>query len=229
MPCPHCKDTGFRNITFMSDGKEYTGVKRCECKTKSDAARPGGFADIGSFAHPLIGSLKKSENQEMGQSENRPQPSDAEIDGGMGIEYAAARAAQLPKPDCEIAAIILNHRGKSNPVSIEEICKMLWLQEWNGASLDATADGWVDHLRRSRTNLIRSVKASVERIRNQTRIPIASWKGEPGGYFVPETAEEADEYAHRIFGEAVKMMQTAQLFSPKTDWVQEMRGQLQLR
>lgn len=115
-------------------------------------------------------------------------PSDEQIKQAAGtLRYAASRAAMLGLPDREIAAIILNHRGKRNPVSIEEIAGTF--------GMDA-----------------HGVKASVERIRTEARIPVAAHKGNPGGYCIPETAKECDECHDRMFREGIKLIRLSQLF-----------------
>lgn len=129
----------------------------------------------------------------------------------------------LAEPDSKIAEIILQHRGKKSAVSIEEICKALWPQEWAyGGAGDAAAV----HARRN--NLIRSVKASVERIRKEAQVPIAATKAPPYGYYIPVTAEECDECYRRLFGEGVKLILLSRLFRPDADVVQELRGQLRI-
>lgn len=127
----------------------------------------------------------------------------------------------LGNPDREIAAIILKHRGKENAVSIEEICKTLWPREWNYGYSG-------EELRKNKTNLIRTVKASVERIRTEARIPVAAHKGSGGGYYIPETAEECDDCYRRLFGEGVKLILLSRLFRPEADVVRELAGQLRV-
>jgi hypothetical protein len=129
----------------------------------------------------------------------------------------------LADPDREIARIIMQRRGKANAISIEEICKGLWPSAWyGGGSSDAV------ELHKRRNELARTVKASVERIRREARLPIAATKASPGGYYVPVTAEECDECYRRMVNEGVKLILNARLFRPEADIVQELRGQLKL-
>jgi hypothetical protein len=75
----------------------------------------------------------------------------------------------------------------------------------------------------------RNIKDSVRRLREFSGLRIAATKKPPYGYFIVETAEEADEFAQRIFSEGVKLMRLCRMFRPERDWVQELRGQLQLQ
>lgn len=72
----------------------------------------------------------------------------------------------------------------------------------------------------------RSVKDSVRRLREFCGMRIAATKRPPYGYFIVETAEEADEFSERIFQEGVKLLRLCRLFKPERDWVQELRGQM---
>jgi hypothetical protein len=75
----------------------------------------------------------------------------------------------------------------------------------------------------------RDIKDSVRRLREFMNLRIAATKKPPYGYFMVETAQEADEFAERIFGEGVKLMRLCRMFRPERDWVQELRGQLVLK
>lgn len=119
----------------------------------------------------------------------------------------------LDAVDQEIAALIDPHRGAANPVAIEEIGRALWPREW------------AEH----RSNIERGVKASVSRLRMIARIPIASSKVKPFGFFIPSTDQEAADYAERMLGEAIRLIEIARVFRPQADWLQMLRGQLELR
>lgn len=197
MPCAHCNDTGWMNVRY-GPNNERMGVARCVCRTRAKAEQekqaPSGFQNTGSV-------LKRNSE----------------------LRVTSSELQSMGEPDSKIAEIILGHRGKSDPISIEAICKELWWREW---AYRGEGDASAVHSRRN--NLIRSVKASVERIRKEARMPIAATKAPPYGYYIPVTAEECDECYRRLFGEGVKLILLSRLFRPDADVVQELRGQLRI-
>lgn len=114
--------------------------------------------------------------------------------------------------DKAIRALVEPRRGRANAIKIEEIGQLLWPDDWA----------------KNRDHVVRRIKESAERLRLFAGFRMVASKSKPYGYFVPATAEEADEYAERMFREGVKLLRLARLFRPDRDWVQEMRGQLQL-
>ena len=185
--CAYCHGTGWKNVTFESGGQTYSGMKKCECQ----AAKPGGFQQIGSLPDLQIESMGKSENLSM-----------------------------LNSTDRKIARLIEERKGQENAITIETICKDCWPAEWSGYPAGNGEE------QRIRNGLVRSVKATVEKLRMLARMPIAATKRPPYGYYIPVTAEECDEVYRRLFGEGVKLIMVARLFRPEADVVAELRGQL---
>src|SRR2546426_1704178 len=213
MNCEKCEDTGWMKVRGKNPkGEEYEAVKPCECRTAAKAERekahPGGFEAIGPLMNRVIESMTQSSNPQIPSiaSDSRThQPDEKQICESDGVKYAAARAATLGKPECEIAAIILNHRGHENAIKIDEIRKLL-------PDLDS-----------------RAVKGAVENIRRLARLPVAAAKEPPYGYFIPRTAEEARDCHDRLFREGIRLIELSQLFERDRDLVRELEGQLRAK
>jgi hypothetical protein len=131
----------------------------------------------------------------------------------LGEIAATSQAVQelvLTPLDRAVRDIITQRVGLARAVTIREIVASLPPQIMVGK--DAPRD----------------IKDSVRRLREFMNLRVAASKRPPYGYFIVQTADEADEFAQRIFSEGVKLMRLCRMFRPERDWVQELRGQLQL-
>jgi hypothetical protein len=128
-------------------------------------------------------------------------------------------ADQLPRAllsvftdvDKRVAAMVMERRGEANALPIREIVAALWPAGGEDPSCPFDPP--------------RTVKDSVERLRDLGKLKIAGTRKGKGGYYVPASAQEAQAYASQCFQEAYKRLKTGLLFDPKRNWVREMNGQ----
>ncbi len=103
-----------------------------------------------------------------------------------------------------VAALIWQYRGRENPVSLADLCKVTSLHE-------------------------REIKGVVERLRVDHGIPIGARRRKPFGYFIVVDAEDArlavEPYAKQIFS----MLRVLRVFTKRYRriWV-EFAGQLRI-
>lgn len=110
----------------------------------------------------------------------------------------------FPATDAEkrIASLIWQHRGRRNPVSIAELQRFMAMDD-------------------------RSVKAVVEKLRKDHRLPIGARRTEPAGYFVVVDAEDEKEALEPYWRQILSELETVRSFTSKRTRL-ELAGQCRL-
>lgn len=193
------------------------GVHRLrECEHNRQFVRAGEIAARFQVTGPS-GQGESCTIMVQGESRNH-QIAESQIEQSEGIRYAAARAAALDHPDREIAAIILNHRGRARAIRLAEIAETLWPDEWSN--------------RTSQKTIERQIKAAVARLSDpegQGRLLIGvSRDPERAGYYLIQNAAELDENRIHAWHHVRAWLRRWQAFKPTREEARKLYGELAL-
>jgi hypothetical protein len=204
--CSQCADTGYR---LADAANARTGVVLCECEAgQRIAARQR--AEMNAKAETRNSKFDKGGSFErVDQIAGRVQPSlGRESRPYMETAGAAAIVANLTYPAREVGAIILDHRGEANAISIAEIAQMLWTQASHAAAE-------------------RAIKAAVRELR-RAGVKVGSRRTEPVGYFMIQTTQELSATVRPLLRQAVDELRTIEALTGRGFFTAELEGQMRL-
>jgi hypothetical protein len=131
------------------------------------------------------------------------------------VGEAAAQVNYILSPaDREIWKVISRRRGAAQAITIEDIARLIWPNEWS------QSEG-------HRASIARGIKASVRRLR-RAGFKIGASRQNPPGFFAITNARELADTVRPLMRQAIDQLQTIESLTGKQYYVRELAGQMRL-